>query len=230
MTEEEFLKHYDKSLYERPSVTVDLALFTIIEGTLSVLTVKRTEHPCKGEMALPGVFVRMDETLDEAAGRALEQKTGLRDIYFEQLYTWGDPSRDPRMRVISVSYCALVPYSSIPGGADLDFCSVQAIIEGETSLAFDHSRIVAYGRERIRSKVSWSDIAFALVGDTFTLPQLQRVYEILLGQSLYKANFRKKIAEKIEPTDEMVTGGAHRPSRLYRKRQEKAFDKTDQMC
>lgn len=219
MTEKEFLKHYDSSLYERPSVTVDLALFTIIDTRLSVLTVQREEHPFKGKPALPGVFVRMDETLDEAAGRALEQKTGLRNIYFEQLYTWGELHRDPRMRVISVSYYALVPYGSIPGSENLNFLSVQSVMDGEIPLAFDHSRIVAYGRERIRSKVSWSDIAFALVDETFTLPELQRVYEILLGQNLYKANFRKKIAEKIEATDAMMTGGAHRPSRLYRKRQ-----------
>lgn len=163
----------------------------------------------------------MEETLDAAAQRALFQKTGLHDIYLEQLYTWGDVQRDPRMRIISVSYYALVPGSSIRFGEISEntvFLPVEELSEVQQGIAFDHERIIAYGRERIRSKVNWSDIAFSLVPEEFTLPQLQRVYEILLGQPLYKANFRKKIAEKIAETDKMTTGDAHRPSRIYRKR------------
>ncbi len=223
MTETEFLKNYDQNNYEKPSVTVDLALFTIINEQLHVLMTRRTEHPFLGQLALAGVFVGLEETLEEAAQRALYQKTGLRDIYFEQLYTWGDVQRDPRMRIISVSYYALVPYSSIslPENSHAPtFYPVEDILAMESGIAFDHRRIVEFGRDRIRNKVNWSDIAFALLPEEFTLPQLQKVYEIILGQKLYKANFRKKIAEKIQETDKMTSGDAHRPSRIYRKRTE----------
>lgn len=221
MTEQEFLKSYDAAQYEKPSVAVDLVLLTILDGKLQVLLTQREEHPFQGCLALPGAFVGMEETLDVAAQRALFQKTGLHDIYLEQLYTWGDVQRDPRMRIISVSYYALVPGSSIRFGEISEntvFLPVEELSEVQQGIAFDHERIIAYGRERIRSKVNWSDIAFSLVPEEFTLPQLQRVYEILLGQPLYKANFRKKIAEKIAETDKMTTGDAHRPSRIYRKR------------
>ncbi len=221
MTEQEFLEKYDQSQYPKPSVAVDPVLFTIRDGMLQVLMTKRSEHPCKDCLALPGVFVGMEETLDEAAQRALRQKTGLHDIYLEQLYTWGDLARDPRMRIVSISYYALVPAESIclPEEDDsIRFYPVEEIAAMKEGVAFDHSRIVAYGRERIRSKVNWSDIAFSLVPEEFTLPQLQKVYEILLGEPLYKANFRKKIAEKITATDKMTSGDAHRPSRIYRKR------------
>lgn len=221
MTEQEFLKAYDSSKFEKPSVAVDLVLFTILDEKLQVLMVNRNMHPFRGMLSLPGVFVGMKETLDEAAQRALYQKTGLHDIYFEQLYTWGSVDRDPRMRIISVSYYALVPSSRIelPQGEDApQFYPADEIAAMTEGVAFDHSRIVACGRERIRSKVNWSDIAFALVPEEFTLPQLQRVYEILLGQKLYKANFRKKIAEKIEDTNKMTSGHAHRPSHIYRKK------------
>ncbi len=222
MTEEEFLKHYDSTQYEKPSAAVDTVLFTILDEKLHVLMIRREEHPCKGQLSLPGVFVGMEETLDAAAERALYQKTGLRGIYLEQLYTWGAVERDPRMRIISVSYYALVPSSRIvlPADGTAQFYPVDEILTMTEGVAFDHREITAYGRERIRSKVNWSDIAFALVPEEFTLPQLQKVYEILLGQPLYKANFRKKIAEKLEETDKMTSGDAHRPSRIYRRRTE----------
>ncbi len=222
MTEEEFLAQYDSSRFEKPSLAVDPVLFTILDGQLQVLLITREEHPCMGQLSLPGVFVRMNETLDEAAARALCQKTGLEDIFLEQLYTWGTLDRDPRMRIISVSYFALVPSErlALPEDGTARFYPVDEILTMTGGMAFDHQQIIAYGRERIRSKVNWSDIAFALVPEEFTLPQLQRVYEILLGQPLYKANFRKKIAEKIQETDKMTSGDAHRPSRIYRKREE----------
>ena len=218
MNETEFLKHYHSDDYERPSVTVDLVLFTICEDALRVLLTHRDDHPFQGMLSLPGVFVQMDETLDEAAQRALRKKAGLDGIYFEQLYTWGALDRDPRMRVISVSYCALVPWESIrlPTG-DAAFYPAEEVLETQP-LAFDHAQMVRYGLERIRGKVNYTDIAFSLVGEEFTLPELQRVYEIILGQKLYKANFRKKIADKIMETDKMTSGGKHRPSRIYRKR------------
>ncbi len=218
MNESEFLQSYRKDAYDRPSVTVDLVLLTIRDGSLQVLLTRRQEHPFQGRLALPGVFVGTEETLDAAAERALSQKTGLSGIYFEQLYTWGAPDRDPRMRVISVSYCALVPWESIAHpNRESEFFPAQDMAEA-SDLAFDHAQIIRYALERIRNKVSYTDIAFSLVGEEFTLPELQKVYEIILGTPLYKANFRKKIAEQIEETDKMATGGKHRPSRIYRKK------------
>lgn len=217
MTEEEYLKSYDSSGFQKPSVAVDLVLFTVQQETLQVLLTERTQYPYIGRPALPGVFVRIDETLDEAAQRALYQKTGLHDIYFEQLYTWGGLGRDPRMRIISVSYYALVPASQIPETEQNKFFSVEEILQHE-DIAFDHKEIIIYGRERIRNKVNYTDIAFSLVPEEFTLPQLQKIYEILLGQKLYKANFRKKIADKIQQTEKFTSGTKHRPSRIYRKK------------
>ena len=205
------------------SVAVDLLVFTIEEDRLKILTIRRQYPPFEGQRALPGVFVRADETLDQAAQRGLREETGLADIYFEQLYTWGAQDRDPRRRVISVSYLALVDAQRLRGfgpglrttGAELS--DVQALLEAE-DLAFDHRQIITCGRERLAGKVEYTPIAFSLVPEEFTLPQLQRVYEILLGKPLYKANFRKKIAPLVEETDRSTSGDAHRPSKFYRLR------------
>lgn len=205
------------------SVAVDLLVFTIEEDRLKILTIRRQYPPFEGQRALPGVFVRDDETLDQAAQRGLREETGLEDIYFEQLYTWGTPDRDPRRRVISVSYLALVDAQRLRGfgpglrttGAEL--ADVQELLTAE-DLAFDHRQIIACGRERLAGKVEYTPIAFSLVPEEFTLPQLQRVYELLLGKPLYKANFRKKIAPLVEETDRSTSGDAHRPSKFYRLR------------
>ena len=207
------------------SVAVDLLVFTIEEDRLKILTIRRQYPPFEGQRALPGVFVRDDETLDQAAQRGLREETGLEDIYFEQLYTWGAPDRDPRRRVISVSYLALVDAQRLRGfgpglrttGAEL--ADVQELLTAE-DLAFDHRQIIACGRERLAGKVEYTPIAFSLVPEEFTLPQLQRVYELLLGKPLYKANFRKKIAPLVEETDRSTSGDAHRPSKFYRLRME----------
>lgn len=221
MTEQEFLKEYDSAAYEKPSVAVDLLMFTIKDDRLQIALVERSEFPYKGMLSLPGVFVGIKETLDEAARRGAEEKTGLRDIYFEQLYTWGEVERDPRMRIISVSYLSLTSEEKLNVRAgertnSAALYDVDELLNSNTELAFDHRRIIEYGRERIRNKVEYTKIAFELLPEEFTLPQLQRVYEILLGKSLYKANFRKWIAPMIEETERMETGGAHRPSRIYR--------------
>ena len=205
------------------SVAVDLLVFTIEEDRLKILTIRRQYPPFEGQRALPGVFVRDDETLDQAAQRGLREETGLEDIYFEQLYTWGAPDRDPRRRVISVSYLALVDAQRLRGfgpglrttGAEL--ADVQELLTAE-DLAFDHRQIIACGRERLAGKVEYTPIAFSLVPEEVTLPQLQRVYELLLGKPLYKANFRKKIAPLVEETDRSTSGDAHRPSKFYRLR------------
>jgi 8-oxo-dGTP diphosphatase len=220
MTEKEFIESYNKHDYDRPSVAVDLLIFTIMDNELKIIMVSRPEYPYKGYLALPGVFVGIDEDLDSAAKRGLEQKAGLKDVYLEQLYTWGQVDRDPRMRIISVSYYALMSAKkiTIPNDSNFSpqFYSVNEILDTNIQIAFDHRKIIEYGRERIHNKTEYTDIAFELMPEEFTLPQLQRVYEILLCKKLYKANFRKKISGKVIETGNMTTGNAYRPSKYFK--------------
>lgn len=218
MNDLEFLKSYNSADYEKPSVTVDLLIFTIQEGELKILLVEREEPPFQGRLSLPGTFVGMEETLDEAVIRCLQTKVGKGQLYFEQLYTWGDVKRDPRMRIISVSYLALVPIHVLEGvqaAGGFRLYSVEKLMDEAVTLAFDHKTIIRYGRERIKNKVEYTSIAFQFLPERFTLPQLQTVYEILLDKKLYKANFRKKIAPLVKETDQYTTGASCRPSRLY---------------
>ena len=222
--EEEFLKNYDASLYERISVAVDLLTFTVEDDCLKILMVRRGEHPFAGCLALPGVFVGRGETLDEAAMRGVLEETGLSGIYYEQLYTWGDLERDPRTRVISVSYMNLVSRDRLSFRAgqrttEAVLLPVRELLDSGEEIAFDHRRIIEYALWRLRNKVEYTDISFHLVPEEFTLPELQRVYEIILGRPLFKANFRKKVAPMIEETDRYTAGEAHRPSRYYRRRE-----------
>ena len=217
------MKGYDSSQFEILSVAVDLLTFTVEDNRLKVLMIKRDETPFAGKIALPGVFVGVNETLDAAAVRGIKEETGLKNIYYEQLYTFGDVKRDPRMRIISVAYMALVPVGQLDYVAgertsDAMLVDVEDLLASRRSVAFDHKKIIEYGRQRLANKVEYTDIAFHLVGEEFTLPELQKVYEILLGRELYKANFRKKVADMIEETDYVTTGQAHRPSRLYRRK------------
>ena len=219
------LTDYDPSQYKKMSVAVDLLVFTIEEDRLKLLMIEREEEPFAGKLALPGVFVGIDETLDAAAKRGIREETGLKDIYFEQLYTFGDVKRDPRMRIISVSYMALVPLEKLSFKAgkrtkDAYLVDVEELLASDRSVAFDHKKIISYARWRLANKVEYTLIAFHLVPEGFTLPNIQKVYEILLGKPLYKANFRKKISEFIEETEFQTSGDAHRPSRIYRLKKE----------
>ncbi|MBR4758728.1 MAG: NUDIX hydrolase [Lachnospiraceae bacterium] len=203
------------------SVAVDLLVFTVEQERLKVLLIERAEEPFAGMLALPGVAVRSDEALDDAAARGILEETGLEDIYFEQLYSFGKVDRDPRNRVVSVAYMALVPQKDLHFHAGqrtsaAELVDVGQLLDSDTGLAFDHKDIISLGRERLKGKVEYTTIAFHLVDEEFTLPQLQRVYEILLGKSLYKANFRKKVMPLIEETEHSTSGDAHRPSKLYR--------------
>ncbi len=221
--EEAFLKTYDASLYGGISVAVDLLTFTVEDDCLKLLMVRRGEHPFSGCLALPGVFVGKEETLDEAAERGIFEETGLTGIYYEQLYTWGALDRDPRTRVISVSYMNLVSRDKLSFRAgqrtmEAVLLPVRDLLDEGEEIAFDHRRIIEYALWRLRNKVEYTDIAFHLVPEEFTLPELQRVYEIILGKPLFKANFRKKVAPMIEETDRYTSGDAHRPSRYYRRK------------
>lgn len=219
--EKEFLQQYDSSMFEKPSVAVDVLIFTIEEDTLKVVMVERSEFPYKGCLALPGVFVGIDESLEDAVKRGVKDETGLKDMYFEQLYTWGDVKRDPRMRIISVSYMALVSIDQLcaksANGNIRDYLySVEELMAADQELAFDHKEIISYARTRIKNKAAaYSDIAFNFMSEKFTLPKLQKVYEILMDKPLYKANFRKKVSPMVLETEESTSGEAHRPSKLY---------------
>lgn len=280
--EKEFLQAYDASKFERPSVTVDMLIFSVVseaeknyrklpEKELKVLLVKRGQHPFLGQWALPGGFVGIHESLEEAAIRELKSETNVDDVYLEQLYTWGDVKRDPRTRVISASYLSLVDSSNLmvqagEDASDAKWFSVhdkvleekitttdqgkvlERIIEVEFvngneqirasvkittkvegrimrvsreiinhgGIAFDHVAIIHYGLDRLRNKIEYTDIAFSLMPELFTLTELQQVYEIILGKELLKANFRRKIADLVIETNEVQRDAGHRPSKFFR--------------
>ncbi len=280
-TEEQFLAQYDINKYKRPSVTVDMLIFTVTEEdndnyrllpdkVLKLLLIKRGEHPFQGQWALPGGFVDINENLDEAAYRELKAETNIDHIYMEQLYTYGDVDRDPRMRVISTAYLSLVDSSllNIQANDDAvdakwfnvsyklidevritkengyiverrfqlnlnhDNCKLSAMIkqskqvEGRTKqekteivevegIAFDHAKIIAYSIGRLRNKIEYTDIAFHLMPERFTLTQLQQVYETILDTQLLKANFRRKTSGMVIETQDYAENGGHRPSKLF---------------
>jgi 8-oxo-dGTP diphosphatase len=281
-TEEEFLRSYDVSIYDRPSIAVDMLIFTIVdvqkenyrklpEKSIKLLLVKRGVHPYMGHWALPGGFVTMDESVDEAALRELKTETNIDDVYMEQLYTWGDVNRDPRTRVISCSYMALVDSKllEVKAGDDADdarwfnvrysvleekkttlendfafekvvkmtFSNDKDILEAtvkvmekssgkaatvvrevmvSNGIAFDHVKMIQYAVERLRNKMEYTDIAFNLMPELFTLSELQQVYEVTLGKELLSAAFRRKIAGMVTETNQFTKDAGHRPAKLFR--------------
>jgi 8-oxo-dGTP diphosphatase len=204
--------------HPRPAVTVDVVVFTLRENRLQVLLVQRGGEPYAGMWALPGWFVQIEETLEEAAYRELTEETGVNKAYLEQLYTYGDPHRDPRGRVITVAYFALIQADNElrrEGGTD----AAEARwfpIDDIPSLAFDHTEILTYAIRRLRYKLEYTAAGFELLPNEFTLTEIQSTYEIILGEKLDKRNFRRRILEAnvIEPTAELRTGDG-RPARLY---------------
>lgn len=282
LTEIEFLQQYDDSKYERPSVTVDLLILTVMdeakencrkspEKSLKLLLIKRGDHPFLGQWALPGGFVTVNESLHAAAARELQEETNINQVYLEQLYTWGDVRRDPRTRVISCSYMALVDSTGLEVRAGDDAAAAQwftvnyrvvetkktmttqglrteklvvlslasdlenlsatvkigAAREGRMTrlsrevvasqgIAFDHAQIIEYAIERLRDKLAYTDLAFNLMPDFFTLSALRQVYEAILGKELRATAFRRKVAGMVLPTNRFRQDGGPRPSRLYR--------------
>lgn len=266
-TEEEFLKDYDSSKFEKLSLTADMAIFSVSsENTgnyrkltkkkFSVLLVKRNTYPFKGKWCLPGGFVGIEETIDDAAKRILLDETNLNNIYMEQLYTFGDVNRDPRMRIISTAYIALVDKNKLEDcitdnaswftmdvledekeiqitfdNGNENFSIVitkklknptsdryEYIVKKNEHLAFDHAKVIVSGISRLKNKISYTDIVFNMMGEYFTLGELQQVYEVILGKELLDPAFRRIIADKVEKTDKVQTGGGHRPSALFRYR------------
>lgn len=205
--------------YPRPAVAVDVLLFTVRDERLQLALIKRGIPPFQGQWALPGGFVRMEETLEEAALREIEEETGVTGVFLEQLYTFGEPKRDPRSRVISVAYYALVPGDQPVLRADTDAAEASWFpVNGLPRLAFDHGKIVQAGLERLKAKLEYTNVALGLLPSRFTLSELQKVYEIILGRELDKRNFRKRILALglVEETGKWSSGGAHRPAQLYR--------------
>lgn len=205
--------------YPHPAVTTDIVVFTIRHGQLKVLLIRRAEEPYLGQWALPGGFVLIDESLDAAARRELREETGVDGVYLEQLYTFGAPDRDPRERVITVAYYALIPSDRLRIRAATDAEAVGWFGMAELpGLAFDHRRILELAYERLKAKLDYSTIAFQFMPKEFTLTELQAVYELILGEILDKRNFRKRILtlNLIEETGATRREGAHRPAKLYR--------------
>lgn len=205
--------------YPHPAVTTDIVIFTIRDRQLKLLLIKRAGAPFKGKWALPGGFVNPDEDLEESAMRELEEETGLSGVYLEQLYTFGKPKRDPRERVITVAYYALIPSDRLQLRAATDAEAVGWFaMDDLPPLAFDHKEIVALAHQRLAAKLDYSTIAFQFMPDEFTLSELQGVYEIIRGEPLDKRNFRKWVLalEQIEETGKEKREGPHRPAMLYR--------------
>ena len=205
--------------YPRPALTVDCVVFGFDEGELKVLLIERGLEPFKGRWALPGGFVRVDETLDDAARRELAEEAGLKEVFLEQLYTFGAIHRDPRERVVSVAYYALVKLADFKTKAATDAADARWFpISKVPKLAFDHADLLAMALSRLRGKLRYQPIGFELLPAKFPLSQWQHLYEAVLGVELDKRNFRKKVLGfgLLVPLKETHLGGAHRPAQLYR--------------
>jgi 8-oxo-dGTP diphosphatase len=207
--------------YERPGLTVDCVIFglDLDEESLRVMLVERDLEPFGGMWAIPGGFVHQGETLMEAATRELREETAITNVFLEQLYTFGDPGRDPRGWVVSVAYYALVSPEQHPIHAATDARQAEWFpVTKLPPLAFDHTEIIATALARLRGKLTYAPIGFELLPKKFTIKQLQKLYEIVLGRKLDNRNFRKKIfgMDVLRELDEMQKGVPHRAARLYR--------------
>ena len=238
MDEAAFLESYDPAVFERPSVAVDLILMSVVDGAPAVLLTRRDQHPFAGAWALPGGFAGISESLDDAAHRILVAKARMSDAYVEQLYTFGAVDRDPRTRIISVAYFALLPAdrfaAALKSAPELALAELTVPWPGETGgpvearigegdplrLAFDHGAMLDLAMRRLRGKLDYSGIAFALLPERFTLRALQDIYEAILDTKLNRPPFRRRILDGGwgEARGERDTGASFRPAELYRYR------------
>lgn len=204
------------------AVTVDLVLMTVADGTLSVLLQRRADEPFAHRLALPGGFVGIEESLDEAARRVLGDKAGIGaqgTAWLEQLYTFGDPERDPRMRTVSVAYFALLPPAVLEEAASLRAdLALHSVNVPSEPLAFNHANIIATAHERLRGKLDYAPIAFALLAELFTLRDLQSVHEAITGTTFNKPAFRRRMLDTgwIEATGQRESDTPFRPAELYK--------------
>lgn len=264
-SEEEFLRDYDPNKFDRLSMTTDILIFSVSDGVqenyrklnkkyFSILLVKRDTYPFKDKWCLPGGFIKIDEDIEDASKRILNEEASICDIYLEQLYTFGSPDRDPRMRVVSASYMALIDKNklnykisnnaswfnvmvledkneivvNLDNGSETINFKIKKVLKDKTTdrykyeilendkLAFDHPLVIVSGISRLKNKLEYTDIVFNMMPEYFTLGELQQVYEVILGKKLLDPAFRRIIANKVEKTNKMKTGGGHRPSVLFK--------------
>lgn len=232
-----FLAEYDAAEFSHPSLTVDVVLLTATEDSLAALLIRRERHPELGKWALPGGFVKLDESLDAAAARVVKEKAGLRGVFLEQLYTFGEIGRDPRTRVITVAYYALVTgdrlaAAGVPGGEKAQIARLRVPWAGERGgpvealdatgaglpLAFDHAEVLGMAVKRLRGKLDYAPIGFQLLPDAFSLRALQQIHETISGRHLNKDSFRRRMlaSGQLEGTGERRTDVEYRPPELYR--------------
>lgn len=222
--EQDFLREYKPEQFPAIAVTVDAVVLGIEKGnagnyrkldkqSIKVLLVKREDYPYKDYYSLPGGFVLEGETFEDSLQRTLQTKTGLTNIYSEQLYTFDGVDRDPRMRVISCAYISLLDTNkaTINDAIWVDLEHIK-----EMKLAFDHGHIIDEAVKRLRGKVNYTDIVFNMMPEEFTISELQQIYEKILGEKLLAPAFRRTISEKLEDTGKMIGNAGHRPSRLFR--------------
>jgi 8-oxo-dGTP diphosphatase len=205
--------------YPHPAVTVDVVVFTIENDDLKILLIQRDLEPFEGQWALPGGFIEIDERLSDAAMRELKEETGVSASFLEQFYTFGRPDRDPRERIITVAYYALIPIDQLSLAAGDDARDAQLYSTDELpALAGDHESIFRLAKQRVTDRLNDAFFAFRMLPKAFTMCELRRVHELFLGQELDKRNFRKKIIalDQIEETGEKRESVRHRPARLYR--------------
>ena len=205
--------------YPRPALTADCVVFGLEGEDLQVLLIQRDKEPFVGRWALPGGFVEEGETPEQAARRELCEETGLSDIFLEQLYTFGEPGRDPRGWTVTVAYYALVNRTDHPARAADDARKADWFpVRQPPALAFDHNKILDLACQRLRGKVCYQPIGFELLPRKFTLFELQRLYETVLGKRLDKRNFRRRVLQTgvLEETAQTERDVAHREARLYR--------------
>jgi len=217
--------------YQRPNLAVDCVVFGLDEEDLKIILIERDKEPYRGKWALPGGFVHIDESLEDAAKRELKEETGIQDVFLEQLYTFGEVDRDPRERVVAVAYYALVNLRDHTIQATTDSRNAAWFsVEDVPKLPFDHNRIVNVAHMRLKGKVTYAPIGFELLPKKFTLTQLQRMYEKILDRSIDKRNFRKRILGMglLKELDEFQMDVAHRAARLYQFDEKKYRQLTEQ--
>jgi 8-oxo-dGTP diphosphatase len=206
--------------YKNQGIHVDVAVFTVDEGVVKTLVVQRAKHQFVGEWIIPGGAVYNDESLDSAAKRELEEKTGLKDIYLEQFHAFGDPKRDPRQRMVSIGYLALVDINKVKviSNTQKTLSAKWVEIDKVPKLAFDHNQIIKAAIAKLRKLIKESNICYSLLPREFTLPELQKTYEIILREKLDRRNFRRKLIGLglIEKTGKQKSGGANRPANYYK--------------
>lgn len=211
--------------YKNPSLAIDLVVFGYHNGQLSVLLLNRNEAPFKDQWTLPGAFLQMEETFSETCSRVLQTKLGMDELYLEQLYSFDAPDRDPRGRVISIAHFALVNPDKFRIAAGSMANDVQWFdVRNMPGLGFDHTLIFGKALQRLQSKILYYPVGFELLDESFTLPELHHLYECILGISIDRRNFRRKILDSgyIVPTGEKRTGAQNRHPDIYR------FNKTIQ--